>query len=115
MNRSEFNVNAAIPKITRARICSHNISRPFPFRRIPLIALVEWVNGFNKVIPWIILGILWIGENIPERSTAGMIKNIAVMIACCWLFEIVEMRRLKLRDVRMNMKKVKKSRKRSRF
>lgn len=59
-----------------------------------------------------ICGMLSIGEKIPERSMAGRIKKKAVIIACCCVREMVDIKRPKLNVVRMKRKETPKRKKR---
>ena len=52
----------------------------------------KYLNGFKNVSHWITAGILTIGNTRPLSIKKGRIKKKVVIMACCWVLEIAEMK-----------------------
>ena len=73
------------------RISSHNTVMPTPFKNIPRIISIKYRSGIIYVISWMLSGIEYIGKINPENKIAGRKNKNDESIACCCVFEIVDM------------------------
>src|SRR5260221_3513426 len=94
LERSTASVRITTPQMNRPSACGHSVSRPTPFRKIPRRMMTKYRRGIRYVRGWIHDGMFSIGNTKPERYIIGVMKKkVDVIIACCWVLEIVEMNR----------------------
>ena len=63
-------------------------SNPIPLRIIPLDKTIKNLTGLSHVKYCKQIGISSIGEINPDKRTEGIIKVIALKMACCWVLQI---------------------------
>ena len=103
LNLMTLNVRIATPKIKSARASRQSSDMPTPFKNNPLIIVIKYRSGITYVMYCTSFGIFSMGKVNPERKINGMkIKNCAVIIACCCVFEMVETKRPNPNVVKIN-------------
>jgi len=78
--------------MVNARYCGQSTSNQTPFRKIFLMMTRKNLNGLRYVIHCTGSGILAMGNTNPLSIKNGTTKKKAVIMACCLVEEMVEMK-----------------------
>jgi hypothetical protein len=70
----------------------HRTSSPTPFKNTPLITTKKYIRGFRYVNHRTICGIFEMGKTKPLSMNAGRRKKNVVIMACCLVDEIVDIK-----------------------
>src|SRR3989304_4249530 len=98
------------PSAVMAANCPQRMDKSTPLRKTPLMMTRKYLRGFRQVNHCTTKGMLAMGKTKPLSMKKGRMKKKVVIMACCWVEEMVEIKSPTPRGLKRKKQEATKSR-----